>query len=162
MVQTQKCCSNLWSNAKLVHFIIRKNFVLLKFGCTLPNLANTCPHNFPFTWKTVEVETFIWDLPNICKLNVGIDASQFYPFSMCQDMYIGLGGATSLDYFLKAYKASETKGLFPYEWFDSAHKLENQKLPPYKAFLSKLRNNNPLDKDLKDYENLRSSELEEQ
>ena len=30
-----------------------------------------------------------------------------------------LGGATSLDSFLKAYKTSETKGFFPYEWFDS-------------------------------------------
>ena len=36
-----------------------------------------------------------------------------------------LGGATSLDSFLEAYKASETKGFLPYEWFDSADKLEN-------------------------------------
>ena len=34
-----------------------------------------------------------------------------------------LGGATSLDSFLKAYKTSETKGFFPYEWFDSPNKL---------------------------------------
>ena len=34
-----------------------------------------------------------------------------------------LGGATSLDSFLKAYKATETKGFFPYEWFDSPEKL---------------------------------------
>ena len=33
-----------------------------------------------------------------------------------------LGGATSLDSFLKAYKTSETKGFFPYEWFDSPKK----------------------------------------
>ena len=30
-----------------------------------------------------------------------------------------LGGATSLDSFLKAYKTEETKGFFPYEWFDN-------------------------------------------
>ena len=30
-----------------------------------------------------------------------------------------LGGATRLDSFLKAYKTAETKGFFPYEWFDS-------------------------------------------
>ena len=30
-----------------------------------------------------------------------------------------LGGATSLDSFLKAYKTKETKGFFPYEWFGS-------------------------------------------
>ena len=29
-----------------------------------------------------------------------------------------LGGATSLDSFLKACKTSETKGFFPFEWFD--------------------------------------------
>ena len=73
-----------------------------------------------------------------------------------------LGGATSLDSFLKAYKASETKGFFPYEWFDSPDKLESEKLPPYEAFFSKLRNNNPLDKDFKDYQNLKSSGLDEQ
>ena len=73
-----------------------------------------------------------------------------------------LGGATSLDSFLKAYKASETKGFFPYEWFDSPDKLESEELPPYEAFFSKLRNNNPLDKDFKDYQNLKSSGLDEQ
>ena len=30
-----------------------------------------------------------------------------------------LGGATSLDSFLKTYKTEETKGFFPYEWFDN-------------------------------------------
>ena len=35
-----------------------------------------------------------------------------------------LGGATTLDSFLKAYKASETKGFSPYERFDSPDKLE--------------------------------------
>ena len=61
----------------------------------------------------------------------------------------------TLNSFLKAYIASETKGVFPYEWFDSADKLENEEIPPYEAFSSKLRNNNPLYKDLKDYQNLR-------
>ena len=40
-----------------------------------------------------------------------------------------LGGATSLDSFLKAYKTSETKGFFPYEWFDSPNKLDASFLP---------------------------------
>ena len=51
---------------------------------------------------------------------------------------------------------------FPYEWFDSADKLENEELPPYEAFFSKLRNINPLDKDFKDCQKLRSSESDEQ
>ena len=41
-----------------------------------------------------------------------------------------LGGATSLDSFLKAYKTSETKGFFPYEWFDCPQKMNNSELPP--------------------------------
>ena len=73
-----------------------------------------------------------------------------------------LGGATTLDSFLKAYKASETKGFFPYEWFDNPDKLDFPELPPYEAFFSKLRNNNPLDKDFIDYEMLRKTGLDEQ
>ena len=40
-----------------------------------------------------------------------------------------LGGATSLDSFLKAFKTSDTKGFFPYEWFDSPNKLDATFLP---------------------------------
>ena len=60
-----------------------------------------------------------------------------------------LRGATSLDCFLKAYKTSETKRFFPYEWFDSVEKLSQQSLPAYDEFSSQLRNCNPLDKTLK-------------
>ena len=73
-----------------------------------------------------------------------------------------LGGATTLDSFRKAYKASETKGFFPHEWFDNPDKLDFPELPPYEAFFSKLRNNNPLDKDFVDYEKLRKSGFDEQ
>ena len=54
-----------------------------------------------------------------------------------------LGGATSLESFLKAYKTPETKGFFPYEWFDHPDKMQNAELPPYDAFYSKLRSCNP-------------------
>ena len=73
-----------------------------------------------------------------------------------------LGGATILDFFLKAYKASETKGFFPYEWFDNPVKLDFPELPPYEAFFSQLINNNPLDKDFIEYEKLRKSGIDEQ
>ena len=69
---------------------------------------------------------------------------------------IFLGGATSLDSFLKVYKTEETKGFSPYEWFD---RLNNKKLPPYDSFFSKLRKMNPLEKDYNDFENLTSSDL---
>ena len=39
-----------------------------------------------FTRKTVANETFIRKSNNLCKSIVGIDASQLYPYSMCQDM----------------------------------------------------------------------------
>ena len=65
-----------------------------------------------------------------------------------------LGGATSLDSLLKAYKTSETKGSFPYEWFDHPDKMQNTKLHPYDAFYSKLRSCNPLEAKKTDYVNL--------
>ena len=46
-----------------------------------------------------------------------------------------LGGATSLDSFLKAYKTSETKGIFPYEWFNCPQKTKNSELPFTTHFL---------------------------
>ena len=45
-----------------------------------------------------------------------------------------LGGETSLDSFLKAYRTSETKGFFPLEWFDHPDKMQKTELPPYDAF----------------------------
>ena len=70
-----------------------------------------------------------------------------------------LGGATSLDSILKAHKTAETKGFFPYEWFDCAQKMNNSELPPDDAFFSKLRNVNPLEKDNSDNQILLSSGL---
>ena len=64
-----------------------------------------------------------------------------------------LGGATSLDSFLKAYKTWETKGFFPYEWYDYPDKMQNTELPPYDAFSSKLRSCNPLEAEYMDYVN---------
>ena len=92
-----------------------------------------------------------------------IKANQFVSFKFDDvqllDIMNFLGGATILDSFLKAYKTAETKGFFPYEWFDCPQKMHNSELPPYDAFLSKLRNVNPLEKDYSDYQILRSSGL---
>ena len=70
-----------------------------------------------------------------------------------------LGGATSLDSFLKAYKTKETKGFFLYEWFDCPEKMNNKELPPYESFFCILRNNKPLEKHYKDFQNLVNSGL---
>ena len=91
---------------------------MLKLGCTLRNLANICSQNsseakfYPFiegdkdlleknrenvvggpsigfTRKAVVNETFIRKSTNLCKSIVGIDASQLYPYSMCQPIPTG-------------------------------------------------------------------------
>ena len=70
-----------------------------------------------------------------------------------------LGGAKSLDFFLKAYKTSETKRFSPYEWFDHPDKKKNTELPPYDAFYSKFCSCNPLEAGYTDYVNLLKSGL---
>ena len=69
------------------------------------------------------------------------------------------GGSTSLDSFLKAYKNSETKRLFPYEWIDHPDKMQITDIPPSDAFYSKLRSCNPLEAAYTDYVNLLKSGL---
>ena len=90
-------------------------------------------------------------------------ANQFISFKFGDirvlDIMNFLGGATSLDSFLKTYKISETKGFFPYGWFDRPDKLQNPELPPYDAFYSKLRSCNPLENEYTDYVNLLKSGL---
>ena len=85
-------------------------------------------------------------------------ANQFVSFKFGDiqllDFMNFLGGATSLDSFLEAYKTTKTKGFFPYEWFDCPEKMNNKELPPYDSFFSILRNNNPLEKDYSDSQNL--------
>ena len=85
-------------------------------------------------------------------------ANQFVSFKFGDiqllDIMNFLGGASSLDSFLKAYKTKETKGFFPYEWFDCPEKISSEELPPYDSFFSSLRNNNPLEKDYNYFQNL--------
>ena len=74
-----------------------------------------------------------------------------------------LGGATILDSFLKAYKANETKNFSPRSGLTTQKSLiipKGRRMKP--SFFSELRNNNPLEKDFKDYEKLRKSRLDEQ
>ena len=97
------------------------------------------------------------------ELTVTKKANQFVSFKFGDvqllDIMNFLGGETSLDSFLKAYKTSETQGFFPYEWFDCPQKMYNKELPPYDAFFSKRRNVNPLEKEHSDYQNLLSWRL---
>ena len=56
-----------------------------------------------------------------------------------------LAGGVSYSAFLKAYKISEAKSYFPYEWFDHPSKLDFPRLPPYETFYSELKQKNVLE-----------------
>ena len=90
-------------------------------------------------------------------------ANQFVSFKFGDihllDILNFLGGATSLDSFLKAYKTKETKGFLPYERFDCPEKMNSKELPPYDSFSSILRNSKPLEKGYNDFQNLVNSDL---
>ena len=111
---------------KIIAFYNGKNIDMLKLGCIFPSLAyaflpkSTDANFYPFTekdkdWldkireevfggpdivftrKAVVDETFFRESVNICKSMVGIDARQFYPYSMCQHMPTGLYTRWDLD-----------------------------------------------------------------
>ena len=62
-----------------------------------------------FTRKAVVDETFIRSSRNICKAIVGIDASQLYPYSMCQPMPTGLYTRWEFDQETQKFKARQNK-----------------------------------------------------
>ena len=102
----------------MIEFNHDKGKDMLILDCSPRNLANSCLHNLTdytfyaffssdidllekiredtmgdpsivFTRKAVANEMFFRKL-NVCKLIVGIDASQIYPYSLCQVMLTGL------------------------------------------------------------------------
>ena len=75
-----------------------------------------------------------------------------------------LAGGVSYSAFLEAYKISEAKSYFPYEWFDHPSKLDFPCLPPYHTFYSELKQRNVLEvRDMKNddgnYEEQNDKEL---
>ena len=123
---------------KMMEFYYNKLIDMLKLGCTPPDLANTFLHKstnnkfYPFveadkdlhdkiredmtvgpsivfTRKAVVDQTCIRNTENICKSIVGIDASQFYPFSMCQEMPTGLYTRWEFDSDSQKLKARQNK-----------------------------------------------------
>ena len=123
---------------KMMKFYHDQKIDMLKLGCTLPNLANICLHkstdrkfylfigadkdlhekirsemtggpSIVFTRKAVVDKTFIRRSNIICKAIVGIDASQLYPFLMCQAMPTGIYTRWEFDSDLKRFKARQDK-----------------------------------------------------
>ena len=111
---------------------------MLKPSFTLPILVNICLHKstnnelFPFveadtflhdriredktggpsiffTRKAVVDQTYIRNSENICKSIVGIDASQLYPFSMCQEKPTRLYTRWEFDSDSQRFKARQNK-----------------------------------------------------
>ena len=72
-----------------------------------------------------------------------------------------LGGATTLDIFLKAYGPSEEKVCLGYEWLDSAEKLNETQLPPTESFWSKLKSHNVLSVDYDKFMDCKKMGIEE-
>ena len=62
-----------------------------------------------FTRKAVVDETFIRNSGIFCKSIVGIDASQLYPFSMCQPMPTGLYTRWEYDTESNRFKPQQNK-----------------------------------------------------
>ena len=62
-----------------------------------------------FTRKAVVDETFIRDSRNICKSIVGIDASQLYPYSICQSMPTRLYTRWEYDTESNRFKPQQSK-----------------------------------------------------
>ena len=104
---------------KMLAFYHDKHIDILKLGCTLAILANICLHKstdakfYPFTEGAKELlekvredviggpsivftceaigdETFFRKSTNICKFFAGIDASQVYPYPICQPVGISI------------------------------------------------------------------------
>ena len=77
-------------------------------------------------------------------------ANQFFSFKfgdiqLLDNMNL-LGGATSVDSFLKGDKTKETNGFFPYEWFDCPEKMNNKGLPHITPFLAFCAISTPLER----------------
>ena len=70
-----------------------------------------------------------------------------------------LGGATSLDTFLKAYKTKETKIFFPDEGFGYPEKMNNKELPPHDSFFNILLKSSLLEKNYNNFQNIVNSGL---
>ena len=51
-----------------------------------------------------------------------------------------LAPGITYDKWVKTYGAKQTKSWLPYEWFDSADKLDYKGLPPYRCWFSQLKN----------------------
>ena len=122
----------------MIEFYHNKGIDMPKLRCTLPILARIGLHKstdskfYPstdadkdllektrkdtvggpsilFTRKAVVDETFLRKSSNLCKSIVGIDASQLYPYSMCQLKPTGLYTRWEYDSEIRRFPARQNK-----------------------------------------------------
>ena len=123
---------------KKVEFYHNKGIIVLKLGFTSPNLASICLQSstiakiyqftesdeelfskvredifggpsIVFTYKADVDETHIRKSTNVWTSFVGIDAGQFYPYSMCQPMPTGLYSRFEFDADMQILKPRQNK-----------------------------------------------------
>lgn len=63
------------------------------------------------------------------------------------DISLYLSPGINYSGFLRAFDVQESKGFFPYEFFDDIDKLSYDRLPPHEAFYSTLKNANITDEE---------------
>ena len=78
------------------------------------------------------------------KVNSGEKQSQIMYMKTPQFVFLDvinyLAPGITYDKWVKTYGAKQTKSWLPYEWFDSADKLDYKGLPPYRCWFSQLKN----------------------
>ena len=131
-------CPTLKTVLQKITFHHNKGIDKLKLACTLPNLIKICLHSstsaefYPltdgdkdwlskvredvpagpslvFTRKTDVDETHISKSTKICKSVIGLDASQFYPYSRCQSMPTGFSTMYEFDTGLREFQLRQNK-----------------------------------------------------
>ena len=141
------------------HFILTINDIRKKFEnylCQLPVVGfNSGKYDINLIKR--EIMLFISEkykdneIFTIKKNNSYISIST--PHLKILDISNFLAPGCSYTQFLKAYGSDISKGVFPYEWFDSHEKLSYPSLPPPQDFYSKVSNSNPIKSD-EDYSKL--------
>ena len=138
MMFRQDFVPTLEASQKMMKCYHERKIDMLKLGYTLPNLANIYLHSsttakfYPFTRNDEDLlekirsdmvggpsvifkreaivgKTKIRFTDNLCRTIIGIDASQLYPFSMCQEMPTGLYTRWEIDAKLGKFKALQNR-----------------------------------------------------
>lgn len=118
-------------------FHMKKIQILMEY-CSIPIVGfNSGKYDMTFatqcmTHNEMSLRDIITKCKGFMKLRYGdyvfLDVHNFVPPNCTLEMFGKMWGAT------------DCKGIFPYDWFDSAEKLHHPSLPPIDAFFNKMKN----------------------